>query len=317
MASLTSILQRAVQNTIIVIARPYIFRELPGWGSVYTAIVGDYRRDWLWTEAPAKTIRGKLHHYFMPLDLSRWADRSTFFLGRWYDLHTQLLMSDLIKSGDTVVDIGANHGMFALVASHLVGAGGKVICFEPNPSCQKILDEAIQLNGITNVTVHRVGLGEKEAELTLSVPRFNSGEGTFGSSNYDAATTYQVRAQVKVGDRMLTGETPAFIKIDVEGFECSVLAGLNDTLARYRPAVLTEIVPRHLKNCGSSVDELVKLMTAQGYRGFQVDLAKDHGGYSWRLSQFDPHTETADAIWLHRDFIEQQKSMLLAHGLKQ
>ena len=65
------------------------------------------------------------------LDLSKWSDRSYYFLGRWFDLEMQLLMADLVKSGETIVDIGANRGAFALAASRVVGSGGKVICFGP------------------------------------------------------------------------------------------------------------------------------------------------------------------------------------------
>src|SRR4051812_38148301 len=111
---------RTVQKFVILMVRPYVVRELPGWGKIY-AFVGDYRRDWLWSAAPIMTIRGKLHGHVMHLDLSKWSDRSAYFLGRWYDLAMQLLMSDLIKRGDVVLDVGANRGMFALAASHLLG----------------------------------------------------------------------------------------------------------------------------------------------------------------------------------------------------
>jgi hypothetical protein len=144
---LKPLFRRAAQNFIILVVRPYVARELPGWGRVYT-FVGDYSRDWLWAAAPVKTMRGKLHGYDMKLDLSKWSDRSAFFLGRWYGLPAQLLVADLLKQGDVVVDVGANRGMFALMASRVVGdtgkvIAGKVICIEPNPNCLKILDREI------------------------------------------------------------------------------------------------------------------------------------------------------------------------------
>ena len=115
---------RTMQSIIILTVRPYVIRELPGWGKLYAFVAG-HTRDWLWAGAPVKTIRGKLHGYVLQLDLSKWSDRSTYFLGRWYDLEIQLFMADMIGPGDTVVDIGANRGNFALAASRLLGNAGQ------------------------------------------------------------------------------------------------------------------------------------------------------------------------------------------------
>ena len=100
---------------------------------MYSTFVGGYEREWFWRDNQTKSIKGKIHGYEMPLNLGRWPDRAVFFLGRWYDLGTQLLLQAVIEVGDVVVDVGANQGMFALLASKLVGATGGVICFEPNP----------------------------------------------------------------------------------------------------------------------------------------------------------------------------------------
>ena len=122
------------QNAAIAVARPYVRRELPGWGKVLSLVAG-YQRDWMWQGAPEKIVTGKLHGYKMHLALDGWwADRSTYFLDRWYDLETQLVLRDLVKPGSTVVDVGANRGMFALTASHTVGPTLAVLSvLEPNP----------------------------------------------------------------------------------------------------------------------------------------------------------------------------------------
>jgi len=65
---------RALQDLVIFTARPYVVRELPGWGRLFAAMVGDYQRNWFWAAAPIKTIRGKRHGYLMRLDLSKWAE---------------------------------------------------------------------------------------------------------------------------------------------------------------------------------------------------------------------------------------------------
>jgi FkbM family methyltransferase len=291
-----------MQSIVILTVRPYVIRELPGWGKLH-ALAIDYRRDWLWAGASSKTIRGKLHGYIMHLDLSKWSDRSTYFLGRWYDLQTQLLISDLIEPGDTVVDVGANRGNFALIASRLAGNSGRVICFEPNPNCLEVLDLEIASNQIANISINRVGLGDRDEVLTLSVPAFNSGEGSFGLSPYREDMTYQIRAHVKRGDQLLADERPSLMKIDVEGFECNVIAGLAETINRYHPIILTEVAPEHLTHCGASVAKLVALMEGLAYKGFKISLRKEYRHYYWQLTPLKAQNSAFDAVWLHSESI--------------
>src|SRR6266545_6074087 len=310
---LKSLCRRLLQHAIILGVRPYVLRELPGWGRVYAFFVGDYRRSWIWVNAPTKTTRGKLHGYVTRLDLSNWVDRGTFFLGRWYDLGTQLFLTSLTRPGDTIVDIGANRGNFALIASRLVGDAGKVICFEPNPHCWATLDEQIASNAISNVIVHRVGLGNRDEERTLSVPFINTGEGTFGTSAYDDALAYQVRAEVRRGDEILANEHPALVKVDVEGFECNVIAGMANVIKQNRPVILTEIVPAHLSRCNASVEKLVSLIESFGYQGFMLSIVKRDRCYDWHLSPFAEQDHNVDAVWLHPDFLHRCAPFLDRH----
>jgi FkbM family methyltransferase len=288
---------RAAQTVIVWAIRPYIFRELPGWGKLY-AIFADYRRDWLWAGAPVKTMREKLDGRLMQVDLSKWSDRSTYLLGRWTDLHIQLLLRDLITPGDTVVDVGANRGLFAFTARHLVGDSGQVICFEPNPDCAAILEQEVAANGVTNLTVHHFGLGDRDEELTLSVPAINSGEGTFGRTAYEQSSCHEVRAWTKIGDPLLRSESPSLIKIDVEGFECKVIAGLAQTIRQHRPIILTEVAPSLLATSGSSAVELTDLLGGFGYRGFELGLRKDGWRYDWQMTPLSNKLTTVDAVWV-------------------
>ena len=286
--------RHAIQILIISVVRPYVIRELPGWGKLTPCI--DYRFDWIWIGAPVKLIREKIHGSLIRLDLSTWADRSYYFLGRWYDLEMQLLLSGTIISGDTVVDVGANRGAFALAASHVVG-DGKVICFEPNPNCVKLLEELITLNQISNITLHRCGLADKEDILTLTVPLINSGEGSFRDSRYQDNLTFQV--PVRRGDDVLANETPTLVKIDVEGFETKVIVGISKTIERCLPVVITEVVQNHLEQAGSSVERLTSAMKGLGYTPFRLSLRKSDRGYDWRLIKFEPSGGDCDVVWLN------------------
>jgi FkbM family methyltransferase len=290
-----------LQQLIIVMARPYIVRELPGWGKLYEGVVGGYRRNELWAGAPIRLIRGKLHGYLMHLDLSRWADRFAFFLARWYALDLQLLMADVIKRGDVVVDIGANRGMFALMAVHLVGKEGRVICFEPNPGCLDILERDIAANGIENIEIQPCALADQVGELTLSIPKINFGEGTLGQTQYPLELTDQISVPVRIGDDLLAGVQPALIKLDVEGFEVRALSGLKSTLSVSSPIVVTEVVPAHLASCASSVAELIDLMTSLDYQAFRLGIRKAGGRYMWTFSPPDREARTGtDWVWIPR-----------------
>jgi FkbM family methyltransferase len=306
-------LLRLAQEGLIVTVRPYVRRELPGWGKIF-GLVASHRQSWLWEKSRPRTIRGKLHGRVMRLDLTHWADRAAFFLGRWYDLPTQLFTLDFVRPGDTVVDVGANQGMFALIAQHAAGDGGRIICFEPNPVPADVLQQALVTNGITNVTLHRAGLSDAQAELTLSVPRVNSGEATFGHTAYAGNAVYTVRAPVLRGDDALADATPRLVKIDVEGFEYRVLRGLEGTLRRCHPVVITEIVPAHLQRCGTCVETLTGLMTGLGYRGFRLDCRRRGHRFDWTLSHFPAGHASFDAAWLPAGLPARDASLLAAHG---
>jgi FkbM family methyltransferase len=303
---------RAMQSIVILTVRPYVIRELPGWGELY-ALALDYRRGWLWAGAPSKTIREKSLGHVLELDLSQWADRSTYFLGRWHNLEMQRFMSDVIKPGDTVVDIGANRGNFALAASHLLGNMGKVLCFEPNPNCIRILDNAVTSNHIENMFIYPVGLGDREEELTLSHLQLWRGHvwkaGVWKRVDVPGPRSGESRRQA-------TGERAAIVdQIDVEGFECKVIAGLAETIGRNHPIVLTEVIPTLLERCDASVADLMALMQRFGYQGFKLGLKKEHGRYDWQLISFDPRDGALDAVWLHPDAMRRHAMALNEHTL--
>ena len=304
-------LRGLLQQAVILLAKPYIRRELPGWGKMFSVVAGS-KRDWFWSGSSEKIIKGKLHGYTMHLTLDRWPDRSAFFLDRWYDLETQLILRDLIKPGATVVDVGANRGMFALAASRLVGEAGKVVCFEPNPNCLSLLNREIEANGIRNIFVYPCGLGDCDIELSLTVPFSDSGSGTLGEGLFgQEIAAYRVKVPVRVGDQMLACERPALIKIDVEGFEEKVLTGLSETLRKYRPVVLTEVFAKALTANGSSRSTICETMSGFGYLGFRVALEKMGGRYGWTLIRLTVDDDCHfDAAWFHESALAHIESKL-------
>lgn len=277
--------------------RPYIYRELPGWGRLYERFVGDYDRDPEWRGHSERWVRGKLHGYEMLLDLSRWSNRATYFLGRFYDLPTQLVVDAILRPDDTFVDVGANEGMISLLASRLVGPNGHVIAFEPNPQPRAKLQAAITRNEISNVHLLGFALGAQASVLPLTVPKINSGEGSFGIPDYPTELVDVVDCEVRVGDDALQGVRPRLVKVDVEGFECNVIRGLGGVIEECRPAIVTEIVSTHLQKAQSSVTELVALMKEKGYRPYRLGLSTTK---NLRLVPGEVDSDAhGDFLWMH------------------
>jgi FkbM family methyltransferase len=237
----------------------------------------------------------KRNGYAIELDLSWWSDRLTYFLGRWHDLPAQMILDTVVNPGDLVVDVGANRGSFAFYASRRVGKNGRVMCFEPNPGCAMIIKKAIEANSIRNIEIFNLGLSDSSGILTLTIPKINSGEASFGASQFSKDETYSVDVEVTQGDSIISAVVPSLIKIDVEGFEPRVLRGLATTIAKSRALIITELASSCLASCGSSVGELVQLMTSQNYKGFEIGLSTDHN--DWTLTRLTNQVD-CDVLWI-------------------
>jgi FkbM family methyltransferase len=292
---LSDVARRLYGAFAVSVFRPYIRREMPGWGRLYRAAIGDYQRDWLWRGHRPRWVRGKLHAYEMQVKIGGWSNRATFFLERFYDLPTQLLIKQTLKPGGCFVDIGANEGMMSLMAARSVGPAGRVIAFEPNPVPRAVLEANVSRNGLSNVDVRPFGLADAPATLKLFVPSINTGEGTFARPGYDESDGTYVECRVAVGDDELRGVNPTLIKIDVEGFELHVIEGLRSTIERTKPPIVMEMVADHLARAGHTPIDICARLEALGYAGQKLTLTSDK-----RLG-FEPMpTEWADGDYLWR-----------------
>jgi len=287
----------------------YYFRnELPGWGKLMriTKVIGT-GSDAHWKGAPTKTIRGKLHGYQMKLDLSNWSQRMTYFLGRYYELHLAKLLDVLLTPGARFVDIGGNIGMITLHAAKLVTSNGKVDCFEPNPDCVNSLAWHLQQNDIGHVELRHMGLSDTEGKATLYLTSDHSGTGSLAhrdGGESDVVRTHDVL--VRTGDEELLRDarSPQLIKIDVEGYEYKVLLGLEKTLRKFNPFVITELVDEHLSRAGTSISEISKYMNQLGYRAYGITITnKSFGRRTLRLvllPDLFADTDYSDTLWVHR-----------------
>jgi len=176
--------------------------------------------------------------------------------------------------GATVIDAGANWGYFSLIAAGRVGSGGSVISLEPDPRQIAALEANVALNGYRHVRVIRAAAAAAPGRVTLAGYRDdagNRGVSRIGAAGGDAPS-FDVEA-ITIDD-LTRGSTVDLIKIDVEGAEDLVLAGMRDGLAarRYR-AILLELHPSLLADRGVDPASIVAGLAGFGYRGHTIDLS--------------------------------------------
>jgi FkbM family methyltransferase len=161
----------------------------------------------------------------------------------WLTLH----FANVVRPGDTVLDIGANLGYYTLLAGDLVGPQGKVVAIEPNPEVFRRLAASIAVNGFNSrVSARNVALSGSGESGTRAffVP---SGEPKNGRFVAETESVEHLAAAGTVSDVTLGQIDPDefervdFIKIDVEGAELAVLDHLRPVIQRFRPRIVCEI----------------------------------------------------------------------------
>lgn len=155
-----------------------------------------------------------------------------------------LLNQDL--NGKTVLDIGANKGIYTYWMSKSVGNDGHVISFEPQPELGDFLRSMSNAFGLGNVRIVNAGLSEEEDELLMVRSKVGSGGAHLINEGEDLSAygaENQFRVSVKTLDNFYLNnklQPPAFIKCDVENHELQVFKGAENTLLKYKPTLLFE-----------------------------------------------------------------------------
>jgi FkbM family methyltransferase len=193
----------------------------------------------------------------LKLDLRESLQRD--FLFGLYDRRELDLVREHLGDGD-FVDVGAHVGLYTVAAA--LHGPGRVLAFEPNPSAREQLGENLALNECANVLVVPMAVGDAPGAALLHVPMTpDPSFSSLAGGRFAEGEPIDVEVTTVDSEVEAAGLAPSVVKIDVEGGELAVVAGMQRTLDRHRPVLLVEVNEASARELAGKLD---------GYSGFRV-----------------------------------------------
>jgi len=182
----------------------------------------------------------------------------------WEPEETELFRS-LLREGMDVVDVGAHIGYYSILASGGVGPSGRVFAFEPSPGNFALLTKNLESNGCTNTRALPTAVAETAGSVELHLDPSNTGGHTLVAPR-GSGKSVQVESIDLDGWLQREAVRPALVKIDVEGAEWGVLAGLRRTLTESAELTLVmEFFPARIRQGGRDPGEVLELLADCGF----------------------------------------------------
>lgn len=208
-------------------------------GTYLSSPASKYKADILFTE---RYKYGKKRRMSKIIDVDKF-----FFL---YEILSELFVNGnyfkyhQIKSGDIVLDAGANIGGFVVQAAKVLNNTGQIYAFEPNADNIKTLQKNLKLNDITNCEIIDLGLWSETKKMEFFISH-RPGEHTL--INYDDTTSFQKKGVLQINCDKLDNivqrykiEKIDYLKMDIEGAEIEALKGGKQCLSNFNPFLLIE-----------------------------------------------------------------------------
>ena len=246
-----------------------------------------------------------------------WYERMHMRHRRWrYEYKSEkpslAFLQSLDLDGQTLIDVGANRGIYTWIMSQCAGPAGRVFAFEPQPEMNEHLESLRETFGLDNVAVTGQGLSSEPGVLELQRSRVGAGQaavnlpaGTYGETLEIPVTTLDSFVAEAV-------EKPiGLIKADVEGHEFEVFKGAQKTIVEHRPILLFELMDTEADR-----GDMFSLLTDLGYLGWFFCVSPDDHK-SWRrrgygayypFDQHNDHAHVREASQLRNYFFAPRDS---------
>lgn len=222
------------------------------------------------TSSPDTVIAINTGEFIMGIPGSEWGLAMFLSLNGTFEKGSEMVFMSVIQSGMTVVDIGANLGLYTLRA---LRAGCIVHSFEASPEIYQLLNKNIKANGFAEsgkIHSYNKAVADKEGYAPFYIEKEMCGHSNLYSAETDDSSTINVET-VALDHFLKNIDKIDVVKIDVEGAEYAVLKGMEN-LIKSNPQVkiLIEFAPCNIERAGISPKELLYLIRSFGFKYYLI-----------------------------------------------
>ena len=193
--------------------------------------------------------------------------------GEYEPLETIILKFFGSKS-QTIIDVGANIGYYAVELSATLSPSATIHAFEPVPASFKQLENNVVLNSLSNfVFCNQLAISVSDGTMLLYIPRISGSSASSAKNLHPEEAVEKIQVPMTKLDNYIHSQNLKsfdLLKIDVEGAELMVIEGGIDSVKKYKPVIFAELLRKWSAQFGYSPNDVLKILIPIGYRCFGV-----------------------------------------------
>jgi FkbM family methyltransferase len=257
--------------------------------------------EWHWTQLPSNSLFTYVpfeQNLIMAVEPSLRSIATSVLIAEqdWFEKEMEFWRNS-IKPGMTVIDVGANVGVYTFSAALKVGSQGRVLAVEPFSGCIRCLQETCRINQLSWVNICAGAASDRNGTVKLLLHSANelnqviSSEAAknMSSESFEEATCFTLDSLIEQQNI----ERVDFLKIDAEGHEMAVLAGSQKLLTQFAPIILYENIA--------------------GSQGSNIKVAQYLINKGYEIFYYQPYTEKLIPVKSVKDFQEQLNLIAFPH----
>ena len=163
-------------------------------------------------------------------------------------LTTHLIINEL-KQDMVCIDLGSNIGYYAVIESNIIGESGKIFAIEPSPINFPILKLNLENQKKNNFVAYTIGIGDKNEEMEFIISAKSNWSRIRMNNEKINSEDKVIKIPVKTLNSFVNENDIKkidILRMDVEGFEYSILLGANEVLEKFKPKLFIEIHKMYL-----------------------------------------------------------------------